>query len=167
MKVSKQQMILGAVLLGGALILAVDSFVIRRGGEQEAAAATSEDALPSRAATSAASEQPAVSLSQRLEQAGQPFADKPLRDAFSAGASAKDQDDRSARFRQSHQLTGVMSSGGQSVAIVDGGIIGIGQKVDGFTLVSISHRAATFGSATGEVVLSLAERPDGSVAAGN
>jgi hypothetical protein len=45
---------------------------------------------------------------------------------------------------------------------VDGNIIAIGQKLDGFILVSISNRSAKFESESGTAVLNLAEVAAGS-----
>jgi hypothetical protein len=68
-----------------------------------------------------------------------------------------------AQFAARHHLNGVLassadhtgSSSGGGHALVDGKIIAVGQLVDGFRLVSVSHRSAAFESADGRVVLEM------------
>jgi hypothetical protein len=69
---------------------------------------------------------------------------RPMVDAGSAGD----------RFRQAHQLNAVMA-GSRSFALVDGRTLLVGQKMDGFTLISVSETGAMFESDRGRVELTL------------
>jgi hypothetical protein len=71
-------------------------------------------------------------------------------------------------FRRTHRLIGVVVSGDRTCAVVDGGrIIQLGQMLDGFRLIQVQHRAATFASGSQRVTLTLAERQDGALASAN
>ena len=59
------------------------------------------------------------------------------------------------RFTKAHALTGVMGSGEDGWAIVDGRTLFIGQALDGFTLVSVGQRSAVLESGEVMVILSL------------
>jgi hypothetical protein len=78
-----------------------------------------------------------------------------------------------AQFAARHHLNGVLASGehnsggGGGHALVDGKIIAVGQIVDGFRLVSVSHRSAAFESADGRVVLEMDHAPAAPFAAAN
>lgn len=48
------------------------------------------------------------------------------------------------RFQQQHRLTAVMGTGQTGYAVVDGQMLRLGQKIDGFTLTAISERSAIF-----------------------
>jgi len=58
-------------------------------------------------------------------------------------------------FARKHRLTAVMGSGPKGYAIVDGKCLPLGHVLDGFQLVSIANRSATFQSAAGEVELKV------------
>lgn len=177
MKLTRQQLILICVLLAGAVVLTVDRLIIARpdGSVDAAARAADEygikrtDKTSPEASTLPSTRRP--SLAQRLRAAAQNLSEGWHRDVF-AMTSAWPQnnptlpraDDQAVRqFRLSHRLTGILSTGANGYVMVDGKIIGIGQQIDGFRLVSISHRAATFESDKVRVVLYLAERQGDSV----
>lgn len=183
MKVNKQQKILGCVLVIGAIALCSDRLFFLKSGPaatESAAASASEYAVapaaasaaptkttPITASTPVASVQN-ITLSQRLRNAAAAQTNRPLKDAFafsSAWGNGSDADNAAPAsasagevFKQSHRLTGVLSSNGRAVAMVDGKLVPVGQSVDGYRLVSISHRSATFESAHSQVILNLAER---------
>ncbi|MCX5662017.1 MAG: hypothetical protein NTW19_20245 [Planctomycetota bacterium] len=59
-------------------------------------------------------------------------------------------------FAARRRLTGLMASGPQSLAIVDGQTLRIGQGIDGFCLVVVGNRSATFeGPARARVTLPM------------
>ena len=68
------------------------------------------------------------------------------------------------RFAQAHRLTSVTVGGQRSSAVVDGRLLQIGGRLDGFTLRSVSSRSATFEAGGIEVHLNV-NAPDTSAAA--
>jgi hypothetical protein len=181
MKVTKQQKILGAVLLLGAALLTADRLFVLEKSEPAKPATASEYTLAGAAARTVASApgpatNPSGSVAQRLRNAGQSVADKPAKDAFAPGAAwkqpvaetTKEVDNSNEIFKQSHRLTGVLtSSSGQAHAMVDGKIVAVGQIINGYRLVSISGRSATFESPLEtRVDLNMAERSTAVAGAG-
>jgi hypothetical protein len=177
MKVTKQQKILGGVLMLGAVALMMDRFVFPQaadnaaggGGDtsSEYSVATSAPAATKpKAIAMAQRSDPQVGLAQRLRNASHGSTDSATpRDAFAVPASWITQPtvvagERPAdQFRRTHRLTGVLASGARAYVTLDGKIVGLGQNVDGFKLTSISHRGAVFEDGNGErVTLNLSER---------
>ena len=60
-----------------------------------------------------------------------------------------------AEFMQKHQIKAVMVHGKISSVIIDNRYLFVGQKIDGFTLVSVNEHSATFESDNHRVVLML------------
>jgi hypothetical protein len=117
----------------------------------------------------AASQQQTVPVAQRLRQAATTNANKAVHDAFAPGSAwivvgdsvRVDNSGLAGQFQAAHRLTGVLTSGGRAHAMVDAKIVAIGQSIDGFKLISLSGRSATFESAdqgVGTVVLNMTER---------
>jgi len=168
MKVTKQQKILGGVLVLGMIAVTADHFI--RGTPAPAVAETSEVvAAQPQAKTAAVALAPAKpagpSIAQRLRSAGRGYTDREVNDAFAMGvvwhtpekAPAVQVDQSAQRFHEMHHLTVTLTSGGTGLAMVDGKIIAVGKELDGFKLVSISHRSATFESAGSKIILYLNE----------
>jgi hypothetical protein len=182
MKVTKQQKVLGGLMVVGLLLVGADQLGLLPGS-----AAASEDApaseytggqaaapappIPVAAAAPAAA---TVSVAQRLREVSRTLSDNTMRDAFAVGpawitplAEAPRIDSAAhaiEQFKQSHKLTGVLSGSGRDHASVDNKIVAIGQSVDGFTLVSVSHRSATFQAGEARVVLTMGAAGSGAVA---
>jgi hypothetical protein len=174
MKVSKQQKILGGLMLAGAVLIGADQLGMLPGSTAEATEATSEYAMapaaaPSTVAPAAAVTAPAIpssqpSVAERLRQVAHNVPQETMRDVFALGPGWQSQVphdptvDPAARavekFKQSHKLTGVLTGRGEH-AVVDNRIVTVGQVVDGFTLVAVSHRMATFESGGSRVVLNM------------
>jgi hypothetical protein len=180
MKVTKQHKVLGGIVLVGAVVLACDQFLIRGSSGEESAPSASEYTMPvantapvkaAPVAANPAAPAPAVSVAQRLRQAGKAQADNTARDAFAPPAAwtapqavVFEADNSVQKFRDTHRLTGILSSGGKSSAMVDGKMVTVGQTIDGFVLTSISHRTASFESGANKVVLTMTERSGAAVA---
>jgi hypothetical protein len=60
-------------------------------------------------------------------------------------------------FEAGHVLTGVMAAGDGGYAIIDGRTLFIGQKLDGFELISVSERSAVLDSDGERTELMLSE----------
>jgi hypothetical protein len=60
-------------------------------------------------------------------------------------------------FEAAHVLTGVMAAGDAGYAIIDGRTLFIGQRLDGFELISVSERSAVLDSDGERAELMLAE----------
>jgi hypothetical protein len=171
MKVTKQHKILCAVLaLGGVAVLCDRFFVLGENTDasenpsQEYAIAPTPQPVsdkPPAAAASAPAKAQRPSLSARLRAMQQILPEQSPRDAFVLGAAwnvktpAAVVDTSAEQFRSTHKLTGVLTSGGRAHAMIDGKITGIGEKVDGFKLVEISHRAAVLEANNIRVVLQM------------
>ena len=75
-------------------------------------------------------------------------------DAFDPPASWKQQEQtvrvlnlsqmRANAFRDTHQLTAVLTAGKRGLAVLGGKPVRIGQIIDGFTLVAVAKRSAVF-----------------------
>ena len=160
MKVTKQQKVLGGVLVLGMVALAMDRFVFSTATPDPSTSdvAKSEYAVAPGAASPGAKPQPSagpaqgsqISLAQRLRTAGQGLSDNSTRDAFALPASwvvqgpAAPTERLAEKFRQAHRLNGVLASGEHTYAMVDSTIVVLGQSLDGFKLTNISHRTAVF-----------------------
>jgi hypothetical protein len=62
------------------------------------------------------------------------------------------------RFKERHKLTGVMASGDDGYAIIDGSFLFIGQVIDGFKLVSVRERSIVLESRGGRIELALPDK---------
>src|SRR5262245_6656224 len=175
MKVTKQQKILGGLMLAGLVLVGADQVGLLPGSAQAsetAAEATSEYALPTAPAPATASAVPAtvttapqVSVAHRLRQASKSIPDAPIRDVFALGPmwlTPVPQDpklDPTAlaveQFKQSHKLRGVVQGSDRPTAQIDNQILVVGQSLDGFRLVSVSHRSATFEAGATRIVLNM------------
>ena len=60
-----------------------------------------------------------------------------------------------AEFMRKHQIKAVMVHGKISSVVIDDRYLFVGQKIDGFTLVSVNEHSATFESNNHRVVLTL------------
>lgn len=60
-----------------------------------------------------------------------------------------------ARFRRAHRLNALMAAQGTSYAIVDGRRLGVGDMLDGFTLIEVTEGTAVFSSSESESVVTL------------
>ena len=126
------------------------------------------------ALTNAPATEPAsVSIAQRLRNTSRDLPEASSRDVFALGsawpapsAAPQHQEPTGNQFRQTHRLTGALTSGSNAHAMVDGKIISVGDVIDGYRLVSISHRSVEFQSAGGEsIILNMAERAGVTVSA--
>ncbi len=129
------------------------------------------DPAASRASASAG----AVSVADQLRRAAEKLnlQGPPAREAFEPSRAwvgtrrqadeAGPRDHVADRFRSDHRLMGVMRRGDRPVAIVNGTPMSVGQRLDGFTLVSIDPSArtptATFEKGTTRVELRLELEP--------
>jgi hypothetical protein len=183
MKVTSQQKILGAVLVVGAIALSADRlFFLNSSASADTTPAASEYAVaavtPSAAASSGAelslppqppaAPAPAASIAQRLRDAAK-AAPASGADAFAFGecwretqAPAAAPDNSAAlaaeQFKTTHHLTGVLTGNGRPVAMIDGRIVPVGQSIDGYRLIDVSHRSATFELGQTQVTLPMSER---------
>lgn len=190
MKVTLQQKILGGVLVIGAIALSADRLFFLKNTSTEASqssgAPASEYAIAPATRTQPAVGQPValraatanavavVSIAQRLREAMNSNPTTEPKDAFAIGAGWPTATEAAAEtpagasaaeiFKQTHRLTGVLSSNGRSLAMVDGKLVAVGQSVDGYRLAAISHRSATFEASNSQVTLSMTERSTGAVA---
>jgi hypothetical protein len=179
MKVTSQQKVLGAVLIVGAIALTADRLVfLNRTASAETAPAASEYAMPAAptatAGTAASAPKApvtgaaALSVAQRLRDAAKnaPQSDG---DAFTFPQSWRQAEPAAAapdnaatlaaeQFKSAHRLTGVLTANGRAVAMIDGRIVPVGQSIDGYRLIEISHRSATFELGHSQITLMMAER---------
>ncbi|HWA49613.1 MAG TPA: hypothetical protein VG742_15175 [Dongiaceae bacterium] len=183
MKVTPQQKILAAVLVVGAIALSADRLLfLNSSASADTTPAASEYALPAATPTAAvsagarlspapqlpAAPAPAASIAQRLRDAAK-AAPTTGGDAFAFGecwrqaepaAAAPDNSGTLAaeQFKTTHHLTGVLTGNGRPVAMIDGRIVPVGQSIDGYRLVDVSHRSATFELGQTQVTLPMSER---------
>jgi hypothetical protein len=182
MKVTKQQKILGGLMLAGIVLVGADQLGLLPGSAEASETtteATSDYAMPAAPAAQATAPSSATQTSQasvahRLRQAAQAMPDAPMRDVFALGPTWRGQapfDPKldptglaAEQFRRSHKLTGVVQGSGRPTAQIDNQIVAIGQSVDGFKLVSVSHRSATFEAGATRIVLNMGKASEPSVA---
>lgn len=176
MQLTKQQKVVGAVLVLAVVAFAVDRWVI--GNDEDLAVASS--AAPRQPAarrpvarqTKAVAAAPEASLGNleglaarlgSIARRDSLNADT-IRDAFRPPASwvgasrtaSPDEMAVAAREFQNRRLTAViMKSSGRGVAIVDRKMVGVGQSLDGFVLVAVKERSAVFRRGTQRVELRL------------
>lgn len=174
MKVTKQHKVLAGILVLGGLAVGMDRLVFLKESapQQPETPADYAVAAPTAQAAHAVATTPVVSLAQRLRQAAERASGNTSRDAFCVGpawptpAKATPADNAAEQFRQSHRLTGVVSSAGRAHAMIDGKIVAVGQVVDGYRLASIEHRTVTFEANDSKVVLNMVERSTAIAGAG-
>lgn len=190
MKVTLQQKLLGGVLVIGAIALSADRLFFLKSASSETSqtsgATASEYAIAPAARVQPAIGQPValraatanavavVSIAERLREAMNSSPTTEPRDAFTIGAGWPAATEAATEtpagvsaaetFKQTHRLTGVLSSNGRSLAMVDGKLVAVGQSVDGYRLAAISHRSATFEAANSQVTLNMTERTSGPIA---
>ena len=133
----------------------------------EPAASTPMPVPASPAAVAGGSGQPTPAIAGRLQ--GLAVAHRlnlsEVDDAFDPPATWKQQEQtirvlkrsqvRANDFRQSHQLTAVLTAGKRGLAVLGGKPVRIGQTIDGFTLVDVAKRSAVFEAEGVRVELSL------------
>lgn len=179
MKMTKQRIVLAAILGTGLLALGVDRFVLQSSATapQAASAVTpvlaepslQEQALELARETLEESEVDSrPSLAGRLNETARQHAlpDQPERDAFAPSLAwtaamtvtepveAID-DGQVRRFKQRHTLNAVMTPGDRGVVVVNGQPLRVGGQIDGYTLVSVQGHSATFEGPAGLVVLKI------------
>jgi hypothetical protein len=79
--------------------------------------------------------------------------------AVQAAAPAPTGKPMTEAFAESHQLKAVLTSSGGRMAVIDNTCLKIGQKIDGFELLSVGERSATLASdAADKITLRLPEK---------
>lgn len=127
---------------------------------------TAPAAQPQHPPARAASEADAQSLAHRLAAlaGSEGFDPASVGDAFAPSkvwlsrpqaARAATQPSAAQRFPGAHRLTSVVLAGGRGWAIVDAKVVQIGQQLDGFTLVGLTHDRAVFQAGQDRVELKL------------
>ena len=184
MQLTKQQKIVGAVLVLAVAAFAVDRWVIGHEGDTVAASSRASSATgagrrpaarPVRAAAVAAAPEASLGnlagLATRLSYIARSEDLDPdsARDAFRPPAAwvgttrvaTPDEVALAAREFQNRRLTAVMRKTGRDVAIVDQRTVAVGQSLDGFLLVAVRDRSAVFRRGSQRVELRLPEEPGG------
>ena len=182
MELTKQQKVVGAVLVLAVAAFVVDRWVI--GHEEDLAVASApaprnagpRKPAPRQAKPVAAAPEASLGnlagLATRLSfiAKNESLDGDAARDAFRApgawvGASRSATPDEmavAARDFQNRRLTAViMRNSGRGVAIVDQKTVGVGQSLDGFLLVAVKERSAVFRRGTQKVELRLPEEAPG------
>jgi hypothetical protein len=178
MQLTKQQKLVGAVLVLAVVAFVVDRWVI---GNDEDLAVTPSAAPHAPAARRPVTWQPKAiaaapeaslgnlaGLATRLGSIARrdSLDADTVRDAFRPPASwvgatrtaTPDEMAVAAREFQNRRLTAVIMKGsGRGVAIVDQRMVGVGQTLDGFVLVTVKERSAVFRRGTQRVELRLAD----------
>jgi len=169
MALTKQQMILGAVVALGVAAVGIDQFVLGGGasGPSQASASAALNQTVSETAATTAPQTPQADdqaadqasgiitghpeLSDRLERlaSAQSLQVEGMVDAFVprgswAQAEAEKLKPQAKPFDQRHRLDGVMAVSGEAVAIVDGRTLRLGNLYDGYVLRRISDNSVTF-----------------------
>lgn len=75
-----------------------------------------------------------------------------------AGGPAVDPTGNAERFLRAHDLSAVMKIGDGGFAIIDGSRVSIGDVIDGFELIGVGARIATFRTASGTFDVPLTRR---------
>jgi hypothetical protein len=182
MKPTKKHMLLAAAAVLAAMSLVIDRVVIGYDLTEpsEASAEQATDALSALQQATHGTPGPTKNpVTEHLKgfsnQAWSDSGDE-MKDAFRAPAGWFDQGrpvdseepavflpDPVTEFVHRHRLEAVMMTGSGGYAILDGEkVIRTGQRVDGFTLVSLTKREAVFRSGDSQVVLAIESgRPAG------
>jgi hypothetical protein len=160
-----------AIFALGLAALAVDRVFLRPQGGAEKASADAfakygVPASPAEKAASAPSEAQRPSVTQRLDrawpdqepnvaQARDPFSlTGPWLGSTETGPSAAP--DPVTVFAKAHPLGAVVMNGPRSHVLVNDRFLTLGQQIDGFTLVSVGPKSATFERQGERIVLELA-----------
>jgi|SRR5581483_10432434 len=165
MKVTKEQKVYVGVLLIGLVAFGLDRTIFTPSSAE--AADSSSDLLVSKpspgahpaAAPKAAVQSNANPISHKLTELSESLhvSGEQTKDAFepsltwqgkTAGGAVAD----TRGFEQTHHLNGVMV-GRFPAAMIDGKLVAVGQVLDGYKLVSVTHGAATFQSGETQVTL--------------
>ena len=183
---TKERIVLLAVLAVGGAALLIDRMVFSNPGPSQAAAnavttasvtvapsagvSTSASAVSEQSEDSPASNVTAL-LARRLEDVArtQSQGGRSVRDAFAVSpAWVQVQTQEAAqleqvnvevdRFAREHKLNAVLARENGAIAIVDGQPLKVGQVVDGFTLEEIHQRSAVFSQGGHRTELSLSGR---------
>lgn len=181
MQLTKQQKIVGAVLVVAVIAFGVDRWLIGTddnlaisapAGPRQSGAARRATARPSKPLTAAAAPETSLgsvaSLATRLTliAKAENLNLDAVRDAFRPPAAwvgttravTPDEMAVAARDFQNRKLTAViMRNSGRGVAIVDQRTVGVGQSLDGFVLVAVKERSAVFRRGGQRVELRLPE----------
>jgi hypothetical protein len=170
-ELTSQRTALLAVLGLGALALVADRIFSGPGEAQGAGPARATEspsrpaAPPSSSAEVAPGQPPLLHRMQQLpeaaniDQTSRLDAFKAPRDWLPATEPAHEPvvDVRAEKFRSGHRLTAVLTGPAGNFAVIGGVPFAIGQEVDGFILIAVDRRSATFSNDELEVVLSLPE----------
>jgi hypothetical protein len=175
-KVNKERKIYLGLLALGVVALGIDRMT--RGG---AAAEPPANADPPVVVTHAVAVQPAVaktggpadkptsaalpvSALLRRAAATRPASDKGVVDVFRVSRRwpgsvppTPQTPAAAATFEGAHQLTGLFLSEGRRRAIIDGRTLAIGERLDGYTLLSVEKNSAVLASKQTRVVLTLVD----------
>lgn len=177
MKIQRRHKRYGSVLGLALVALAFDRFIL---GPDEAAAVD----VPSAAVTDVSSSVPGVpalpsaghsgsleaAMAKRLEKIAheQAVSYETMPDAFQLPAAWVGEEptiavtSEATGFRDSHQLQAAMANGAESVAIIDGRTVRLGQMLDGMRLTEVRSRSVEFTSDDGvRVELPLEQRAPG------
>ena len=183
MQLTKQQKIVGAVLVLAVVAFGVDRWVIGTdddlavsapAGPRHSGAARRAIARPAKPVALASTTAPEASLGSiaslatrlTLVAKAEELKLDGMRDAFRPPAAwvgttrvvTPDEMAVAARDFQSRKLTAViMRNSGRGVAIVDQRTVGVGQSLDGFVLVAVKERSAVFRRGGQRVELRLPE----------
>lgn len=188
MKSSRERNILIAVLGVAGLSLLVDRVIIGSDvtGPAESSAGVISGFDPSEVDpaqllltqtddTAAIASKPVIPLAQLLREAiGDTTLKEPdqTRDAFTPsqgwhevshaqpGVTDNSTHNLAQAFRSSHPLEAVMVLGDNSYAVIAGQTIPIGQQVDGYKLVAVHERSATFQLGTRQFDIEIANAPE-------
>ncbi len=167
MMLTKQQKAFATVAVLAALALAADRLFFAPGmvtadTSEFAIDASGDEGSKSNAAKQSAAVPARIStvIAQRLDQIAQleSFDLSHVSDAFWPGWYVAPEPEQlpameeavpvgpspAEQFQQQHRLTAVMGTGQSGYAVVDGQMLRLGQKIDGFTLTAISERSAIF-----------------------
>lgn len=165
---TKRRNRLNAGLIVSALLaLAFDKLVLSENGTSPPSSAVASVAPPPRVATLATDAAPATAAPiepiLRLDQVLADFEDfEPDRDPFKMSdllrekvnarsehadrdeAAEEQQRQTADEFQAANSLEAVLNAGPNSLAIVNGLTVRLGQTIDGFALISVRHRSAIF-----------------------
>ncbi len=173
MRFTKRQKALLGIFVIGLLALTMDRTFLRPQGGASAASAdplrsSDESILPSDNIPALVDKPERPGAAERLSRlwSDQDTTIEQMRDAFSLPASWSDKlirdevgfSNAAASFVREHTLTAVVVNGRDSYVLLDDHLLVPGQCLDGFTLVSVGGRTATFELDGQRVVLELANR---------
>lgn len=146
-------------MLVGLIAVGVDRLTPKAGATDMAAAGGSDLLIKHDAPTPATPVSRTNTFNHRLTSAV--AADKPVRGAFELGSawaiaaqqSAATADTTVDDFTNAHRLTATLGHGDHAGAVIDGKLAIVGQSIDGFKLISVAGRTATFSNGHTKIVL--------------